>query len=205
MVRRAIGWPASFWLTVCAVLAVTVAYQLSTSFPLAPTVSAAPPEAPLLGLAERPGLPRAPDDDAVDLIAARPLFSEGRRPFVPALVPVAQSAPAPSHPSLPLELAGTYLTGTDQAALLLVSGGTPAWLRKGQLIEGWRIEAIAQDRVELRKDGVRQVLRLRDDIAVVEAIRPTAPWPVGRGDATQSEPAADPAANPTNADDATQQ
>jgi hypothetical protein len=50
-----------------------------------------------------------------------------------------------------LELAGTYLTGTDQAALLLVSGGTPAWLWPGELIDGWRIEATEEEQVRLRK------------------------------------------------------
>lgn len=162
----------ALWLTVCAGLAAVVAYQLSSSFPLAPMVTAAPPGAPSLHLPERPVLPRPPDEHALDLIAARPLFTEGRRPYVPPPEPVAASAPEPSPRALPLELAGTYLTGTDQAALLLVAGGTPAWLRKGQQIEGWQVEAIAQDRVELRKDGRHQVLQLRDDIAVAKTTPP---------------------------------
>jgi hypothetical protein len=172
VVWRSIGWSAGFWLTVCVGLAAVVAYQLSNSFPLAPTVTAAPPSAPPLELAERPALPRPPASDAQGLIAARPLFSEGRRPYVPPRVPVEEVAPAPSQPSLPLELAGTFLTDTDQAALLLVSGESPAWLRKGQLIGGWRIEAIEQDRVQLSKGGQQQVLQLRDDIAVSETTRP---------------------------------
>jgi hypothetical protein len=174
VVWRSIGWSAGFWLTVCVGLAAVVAYQLSNSFPLAPTVTAAPPSAPL-ELAERPTLPRPPADDAQGLIAARPLFSEGRRPYVPPPVPIEEVAPAPSQPSLPLELAGTFLTDTDQAALLLVSGESPAWLRKGEQIEGWQIEVIAKDRVQLSKGGQEQVLQLRDDIAVSE----TTP-PVGR-------------------------
>ena len=75
-----------------------------------------------------------------------------------------------------LELAGACLTGTDQAALLLVSGGTPAWLRPGELIDGWRIEAIEQKQVRLRKGARDQVLHLREDIPVVRpAGRSTAP------------------------------
>jgi hypothetical protein len=166
MTRRSIGWPAGFWLAVCAGLAGVVAYQLSSSLPLAPAVTAAPPGAPVLDLAERPAPPRAPDAGAVELIAARPLFSAGRRPYVAPPAPVAEVAPEPARPALSLELAGTFLTDTDQAALLLVAGGSPAWLRPGQLIEGWRIEAIKQDRVALSKDGLQQVLELRADIAV---------------------------------------
>jgi hypothetical protein len=55
MVGRSIGWSAGLWLSVCAGLALVVAYQLFTSFPLAPTVTA---------------LPRPPDHAAVDQIAA---------------------------------------------------------------------------------------------------------------------------------------
>jgi hypothetical protein len=142
---RSTSWPAGFWLTVCASLAMIVGYQLTTSFPLAPTVTAAPPGTPLLELAKRPPPPRSPAADAVEQIAARPLFSESRRPYVPPAVPIEEAAAEPSRPSSPLELAGTFLTETDQAALLVVSGETPAWLRKGQLIEGWEIEAIEPD------------------------------------------------------------
>jgi hypothetical protein len=160
-----------FWLTVCAGLATVVAYQVSSSYPLAPTVTAAPPGTAALDLAERPAPPRLPADDAVDLITARPLFSESRRPYEPPPAPVEEVMPETSSPGLPLELAGTYLTGTDQAALLMVAGGAPTWLRKGEQIEGWQIEAIAQDRVELRREGRHQVLQLRDDIAVSTTTR----------------------------------
>ena len=151
-----------------------MAYQLSSSFPLAPTVTAAPPGAPALDLAERPALPRSPAGDAVEQIAARPLFSESRRPYAAAACTGRGAAPEPTQPALPLELAGTFLTGTDQAALLLVRAERPTWLRKGQLIEGWQIEAIEQDRVQLRKDERHQVLQLRDDIAVSKTARPAA-------------------------------
>jgi len=197
--RRSIGWQAGFWLTACAGLAVVVAYQLSNSFPLAPTVTAAPPGTPGLDLAEGPAPPRAPDDAAVEQIAARPLFSASRQPYLAPPAPVEEAA-EPSRPSLPLELAGTYLTENDQAALLLVSGGSPTWLRKGQLIEGWQIEDIGQDRVELRKDGRQQVLQLREDIAVLKTNRP-AGRQAGRDDATSRALASE----PVEEDDATQE
>jgi hypothetical protein len=201
VVGRSIGWLVGFWLIVCAGLAVVVGYQLSTSVPPAPTVTAAPPGAPTLDLAERPAPPRAPADDAVEQIAARPLFSASRRPYGPPPVPIEDAVLEPIRPASPLELAGIYLTETDRAALLLVAGGTPEWLRKGQLIEGWRIEAIEQDRVQLRKGERQQVLRLREDIAVLETVRPTGRQ-ARRDDATSRELAREPA---DDEDDATQE
>jgi hypothetical protein len=193
MARRSIGWRAGFWLAACAGLALVVAYQLASSFPLAPTVTAAPPGAPGLDLAERPAPPRAPDEAAQGLIAARPLFFESRRPYVPPPAPVEQAVAEPGRPALPLELAGTYLTDADQAALLLVSGQAPRWLRKGQLIDGWRIEAIDQDRVQLRKGERQQLLQLREDIAVPRTTGPATRRQAGRDDTTSGAPARKPA------------
>jgi hypothetical protein len=189
--RRSLGWSTGFWLTVCASLAVVVGYQLSKSFPLAPTVTAAPPGAPLLDPAERPAPPRSPASDAVRQIAARPLFSESRRAYVPPSMPVEEAATGLIRPASALELAGTFLTETDQAALLLMSGGTPAWLRKGQLIDGWEIETIEQDRVQLRKGEQRQVLHLREDLAVPQTTRP--PRQTRRDDPSSGEPDGEPA------------
>lgn len=200
MSGRSLGWPA-FWLMVCAGLAAIVAWQLTNGLPLAPTVTAAPPVAPPLAVGERPPPPRPPAEAAVGQIAARPLFSDTRRPYQPPPEPVAQAAPERAQPALPLELAGTFLTATDQAALLLVSGGSPAWLRKGELIDGWRIEDIAQDRVQLRKGDRQQVLLLREDIAVLKAARPSVRRQKDADDAAR-EPAAAPADAPADADDA---
>jgi hypothetical protein len=162
LVRPSIGWTAGAWFAICAALAAIVAYQLVNSFPLAPTVTAAPPSAPLLELAERPEPPRSPGDDAVEDIAARPLFSADRRPYVPPPEPVEQVV-AKVESSLPLELAGTFLTATDQAALILVAGKSPEWLRSGQSIEGWQIGTIEQDRVHLLKGEQQRELQLRED------------------------------------------
>lgn len=189
---RSLGWPA-LWLTVCAGLAAIVAWQLTNGLPLAPTVTAAPPAAPPLEVAERPAAPRPPAAAAVEQIAARPLFSDTRRPYQPPAEPVAEAAPEPDQPALALELAGTYLTGADQAALLLLAGKSPAWLRKGQLIDGWRIEAIAQDQVQLRKGNRQQVLRLRADLAVLKTARPRAPRRQDSDDAAAGAASAEPA------------
>ena len=162
MSRPSVGWAVGAWLAVCVGLAAVVAYQLVNSFPLAPTVTAAPPRAPLLELAERPEPPRSPGEDAVEAIAARPLFSADRRPYVPPPAPV-EEVVAAVKPSLPLELAGTFLTATDQAALILVSGKPPEWLRTGQTVEGWRIGTIEENRVLLLKGEQERELQLRED------------------------------------------
>lgn len=162
MARPSIGWTAGAWLTICAALAAIVAYQLVNSFPLAPTVTAAPPSAPLVELAERPEPPRSPGDDTVEAIAERPLFAVDRRPYVPP-PQLVEEAEVKVEPSLPLELAGTFLTATDQAALIMVAGRAPEWLRAGQSIEGWKIGTIGQDRVLLTKGEQERELQLRDD------------------------------------------
>jgi hypothetical protein len=181
--RRSIDWSAGFWFVVCVGLAAIVVYQLFHSFPLAPTVTAAPPAAPILERVATPPEPRIPRDDAVDKIAARPLFSAERRPYVAAPPPRAtQTAPAPDQPALPLELAGTYLSGANSAALLQVSGRAPEWLRPGDLIEGWRIDEIKQDQVQLRKGDQEQVLMLRADLAVEPRRRPVSARPEHQAD-----------------------
>lgn len=162
MTRPSIGWSAGVWATVCVGLAAVVAYQLATSFPLAPTVTAAPPSAPPLELAERPEMPPSPSDDAIVDIVARPLFSEQRRPYVPPPASVEEVVEA-AKPALPLELAGVFITPTDKAALILVSGRPSDWLRTGQSVEGWKIETIEQDRVQLQKGGKERELLLRED------------------------------------------
>lgn len=164
MARPSLGWATGTWLTVCAGLAAVVAYQLVSSFPLAPTVTAAPPNAQPLEFTERPEPPRTPRDDAVDEIAARPLFSADRRPYEPPPEPVQEVVPT-AIPSVPLELAGIFVSEADKAALVLVSdnGNPPAWLREGQSIEGWRVATIEQDRVLLRQGEQERELRLRED------------------------------------------
>ena len=76
------------------------------------------------------------------------------------------------------------------------------WLRKGQLIEGWRIEDIAQDRVQLRKGNRQQVLLLRDDLAVLKTTRPARSRQKGRGDALPAATAEPAEPEPAEANDA---
>jgi hypothetical protein len=170
---------------ICAGLAAVVAYKVFYGFPLAPTVTAAPPAAPMLQSAAGLAKPRLPGADAVDEIARRPLFSAGRQPYVAPPPRVAKSASAPERPALPLELAGTYLSGADSAALVQISGRAPEWLRPGDQIDGWRIDEIKEDQVQLRKGDQEQVLLLRADLAVKPRRRRV---PAGSGHKTDAEP-----------------
>jgi len=179
MTGRSISWSAGFWLMTCAGLAAIVAWQLFYSFPLTPPVTAAPPAALLLEPAAGPVELRLPGDDAIDEIAARPVFSADRLPYV-APAPSVEVGPAPNQPALPLELAGIYLSGAGRAALMQVSGETPEWLRPGDLIDGWRIAEIKQDQVQLTKGDEERVLLLRADLGVEPPRRPV-PTRLGRG------------------------
>lgn len=187
MATRSIDWSAGFWLASCAGLAAVVAYQLFYSFPLAPTVTATPPPAArMLEPVAGPTEPSLPGDHAVHEITARPLFSAGREPYVaPVTISAKEPPAAPDQPALPLELAGTFLSGSDRAALAQVSGHAPEWLRPGELIDGWRIEEIKQDRVRLRKGDEEQVLLLRADLGVEPRHRPV---PARPGQRASDEP-----------------
>ncbi|MEM7021855.1 MAG: hypothetical protein AAF637_04595 [Pseudomonadota bacterium] len=172
MAGRSVDFPTGMLLAVCVGLGAVVAFQLSSSSLLAPTeVTAAPPNVAALEPAPDPIEPPMPDEAGVDEIAARPLFSESRRPYVAPPAPVT-SEPVDTGPSAPLELAGTFLSGRDQAALLLITGQQPTWLRKGQKIDGWELEVIEDHQVRLRKGDQEQVVQMREDAEVIVKRRP---------------------------------
>ena len=172
MAGRSVDFPTGMLLAVCVGLGAVVAFQLSSSSLLAPTeVTAAPPNAASLEPAAGPIEPPMPDEAGVDEIAARPLFSESRRPYVAPPAPV-KAEPVDTGPSAPLELAGTFLSGNDKAALILITGQQPTWLRKGQKIDGWEVEVIEDHQVQLRKGEQEQVVQLREDAEVIVKRRP---------------------------------
>jgi hypothetical protein len=72
------------------------------------------------------------------------------------------------------------------AALVQVYGRAPEWLRPGDLIDGWRIEEIKQDQVQLIKGNQEQVLLLRADLAVEPRRRPA---PARPGQQQSDDPA----------------
>lgn len=155
-------WATGIWLLLCAGLGGIVALQLSSSLPLAPQVTAALPGAPLPEPAAEPAAFEPPPRSAFDEIAERPLFAESRRPYVPDRPPAA--APVEEREEVVLELVGTLLTGQNRAALVKPEGQSARWLRSGQAIGGWQVEAIERDRITLRLDDEARTLQLRADL-----------------------------------------
>lgn len=99
--------------------------------PLLPEVSAL--------AAERLVLPAA-QPDAVDIVAARPLFAPDRRPPQPGADPAADAKPAPDLLSQ-ARLVGVLGSGKDSVALLQTTEGGKR-LRVGQALHGWRLAGI---------------------------------------------------------------
>jgi type II secretory pathway component PulC len=152
------------WLAVSAGLTGVVALEMSESVPLAPTVTAATVDtaapAPVdVDLATVSAL----SPDALDDIMARPLFAASRRPFEPTVDEQPVAVSAPDQP-LSLQLVGTMLSPSSSMVLLKHPSKGLLRLRQGQVVEGWKIGEIGNNRVELRRAGEVEQLRLRTDL-----------------------------------------
>ena len=169
MTARAAPWTTAALVMLCAGMGAIVAFELTGGLPLAPEVTAASPGAQLEWSRE-PVEFEPPPRDEVEAIAARPLFSPSRRPFVAA---EEEAAPAPARSLPPVTLIGVLLTEQQRAALLQAVGeGAPSWVREGNRIQGWQIERIEQSRVHLRAGDRVETVELRPDTAVPNKARP---------------------------------
>ena len=169
MTARAAPWTTAALVMLCAGLGAAVVFELTGGLPLAPEVTAASPGAQLEWSRE-PVEFEPPPQDEIEVIAARPLFSPSRRPFV-----VAEEEPEPTAArSLPpVTLIGVLLTEQQRTALLQAAGqGAPSWVREGNAIEGWQVERIEQSRVHLRAGDRVETVELRPDTAVPNKARP---------------------------------
>jgi hypothetical protein len=133
------------------------------------TESERPATDPALGaiarLAQRLDLPPRENFDAV---LERPLFSPTRRPrTMPApLVPVAAepqfaaaSKPEPDEP--PFRLVGTVSRrGSSEALVTLGGSGELVRLEAGGELEGWVVNGIGPDHLEVERDGTRRRLEI---------------------------------------------
>jgi hypothetical protein len=158
MGQRSTHWATGIWLLLCAGLAGVVALELS--LPLAPQVTAALPPTPLPEFAPEPDPFDLPRRHAFADIAARPLFSQSRRPFVPE----SETEGELPDDSNAIELVGTLLSEQGWAALLQRQGQNARWLRAGERIAGWQVETIERNRVRLRLDDEAMILELRADL-----------------------------------------
>jgi hypothetical protein len=158
MSGRSKHWAAGIWLLVCTCLAGIIVLELSA--PLAPQVTAAPPASQLPDLAPPPEPFDPPPRQMFAEIAARPLFSDSRRPFVPESEPEVKA----QDESVAIELVGTLLTEQGRAALLQPQGQNAQWVLAGEQVAGWQVVTIERDQVSLRLDEEAKTLELRTDL-----------------------------------------
>jgi hypothetical protein len=94
-------------------------------------------------------------------IVQQPLFHPGRRPWQAAAAAApsptapapAASAPAPAPPSGWM-LVGTVMAPTGAVAVLRSpASDRPRLLRAGDTLDGWKVIAIAHDRLAFNRDG----------------------------------------------------
>lgn len=155
---------------ICAGLGAAVAFELTGGLPLAPEVTAAPPSAPPVDWSHEPVEFTPPSRGEIDEIAARPLFSPSRRPFV---APKEDSAPAPVQSLPSVQLIGVLVTEQQRAALVQnADGGDTSWVREGAAVAGWEVEKIEHSRVHLRAGERLDIVELRADTAVPAKARP---------------------------------
>jgi hypothetical protein len=158
MSGRSKHWATGIWLLACTGLAGIIVLELSS--PFAPQVTAAPPGAPLPEFASPPDPFDPPPRHLFAEIAARPLFSATRRPFVPER----GAAENPQDANIAIELVGTLLTEQGRAALLQPQGENARWVLAGEQIAGWQVVTIERDEVRLRLDEEAKTLELRTDL-----------------------------------------
>ena len=171
MSGRAAAWATALLAPLCAGLGAVVVFELTGGLPIAPQVTAAPPLSPELDWSHEPTVFEPPAREEVDIIAARPLFSPSRRPFVAT---EADEAPPEAPESLPpLELIGVLLTDQQRAALIRpLDGSAASWVREEESVAGWRLDRIERSRVHLSADDRIETVELRADTAVPPEARP---------------------------------
>ena len=157
---RSAAWATALWALLCVGLGLVVVLELAGGFPIAPQVNAAPPPSVGLDWSLEPTVFEPPPRETLDIITARPLFSPSRRPFVAAQAP--EAAPPTRDAPPPLELIGVLLTDKQRNALIRpLDGNGPRWLREGEAMAGWRVEAVGRSRVHLRAGDRLEVLEIR--------------------------------------------
>jgi hypothetical protein len=146
---------AGIWLLVCMGLAGIIVVELSSL--VAPQVTAALPAAPLPEFAPPTEPFNPPPRHLFAGVAARPLFSASRRPFVPESDPDEGSR----DESIAIELVGTLLTNEGRTALLQPQGQDAQWVLIGGQIAGWQVVAIERDQVSLLLEERAETVELR--------------------------------------------
>lgn len=152
------------WLSAAACLSGVVVLEFSEGIPLAPTVTAAAIDKPDIAPAGSDTLAiEMPAPEILNDIVDRPLFSESRRPFEPAVEERPTTMSAGREP-LSLQLVGTMLSGETSLALLKQMDGGLKKLQRGEEIDGWRLDLIDHDRIRLMRNDEIEWLDIRKDM-----------------------------------------
>ena len=111
---------------------------------------------PALTAPEMPALTQAPDRDRAS--AEKPLFHPDRRP---EQAEAAAGSLAAEATEAPFALKGVLIAnGTARASLLRNVEGDIQWVNRGSTIDGWKLESVRSDRVELSRGEYRTTLLL---------------------------------------------
>lgn len=169
------SWATGFLLLACAGLGGIVTLEMIEGLPLAPAVTAAAQPAAEPPAVLEPREFRPPPEDQFEVIAARPLFSPSRRPYVAPAEPEADAPPAePEAVATPVQLVGVFLAEGRRAALLLPEAqGQASWVREGEELAGWQVQRVEQDSVELRYRDRVEIVELRGDGSMGTSAPPT--------------------------------
>lgn len=162
------------------VLCLALGYLIYFEIGLAPTLPRADPADPpsperVAALPDRPVFAMLPIESFSE-IAARPLFSESRRPPSPAAEP--ELEPEPGQAAAPVVrrglfvLVGVVITSRTRLAIVRQRNAREAVrLVEGQQIEGWTVDSIQPNLVRLRQGAAVEEVRLDDSLAPPPAPR----------------------------------
>ena len=165
------------------VLCLALGYLIYFELGSAPTLLRADPADPpsperIAALPDRPVFAMPPIESFSE-IAARPLFSESRRPPGPAAEPEPEPETKPGKAAAVVVrrglfvLVGVVITARTRLAIVRQRTAREAVrLVEGQQIEGWTVDSIQPDRVLFRQGAAVEEVRLDDSIAPPPPRRP---------------------------------
>jgi len=101
----------------------------------------------------------APPPNVIDVVAARPLFSPSRRPYVTPFV-------ASDPEDVTFELIAVLLTESRRAGLVRIGAQEQAvWVHERDWLSSWQVEKILADGLRLHRRNEIRIVNLRSDPA----------------------------------------
>jgi hypothetical protein len=147
------------WVALCLGLATVVALELVAGHPgIRAEVSGEPSLVHPPDSIEPEGIEfRPPPPNVIDVVAARPLFSPSRRPYIKPLV-------ASDVKYVTFELLAVLLTESRRVALVRIEAQEqPVWVHESDWLSSWQVETILADRLRLHRRNEVRIVNLRPD------------------------------------------